>query len=153
MPLHVAICEYVEARRYAGGSLIAAAKEYAQRHSGTPIRKSISDVVSELLEVKKQDGMSIRYLQSLRSHLNRFAEHFRMNIATATAAQIENWLRRSKRGPRTRNNIRHSIVTLFNFAKVRGYLPKMMATEADYVAKAKDRGGKIGILRPEDLSK
>jgi integrase len=61
-------------------------------------------------------------------------------------------LRRSKRGPRTRNNIRLSIVTLFNFAKARGYLPKAASTEADHVAKAKDRGGAIGVLRAEQLA-
>src|SRR5436305_11735955 len=96
--------------------------------------------------------MCLRYLQSLRIHLNRISEHFQMNIDTVTAAQIEDWLRRIKRGPRTRNNIRLSIVTLFNFAKARGYLPKMIATEADHVAKAKDRGGEIGIFRPEQLA-
>ena len=152
IPRHVAINEYVEARRHAGGGLISAAREYAQRHSGASVRKRISDVVTELFAAKEQDGMSVRYLQSLRSHLNRFSRHFGMNIGTVTAAQIEDWLRRSKRGPRTRNNIRLSIVTLFNFAKARGYLPKMVATEADHVAKAKDRGGEIAIFRPEQLA-
>ncbi len=152
IPLHVAIEEYVEARQHAGAGLIAAAKEHGRRHAIATVRKSIAEAVKEILEAKKQDGMSVRYLQSLRSHLTRFAEHFRMNIATVTAAQIEDWLRRSKRGPRTRNNIRLSIVTLFNFAKARGYLPKMVATEADHVAKAKDRGGEIGIFRPKQLA-
>jgi len=151
IPLHVAIEEYVEARQHAGAGLIAAAKEHGRRHAIATIRKSIAETVKEILEAKKQDGMSVRYLQSLRSHLNRFAEHFRMNIATVTAAQIEDWLRRTKRGPRTRNNIRLSIVTLFNFAKARGYLPKMVATEADHVAKAKDRGGEIGTFTPAQL--
>jgi integrase len=152
IPLHVAIEEYVEARQHAGAGLIAAAKEHGRRHAIATVRKSIAETVKEILEAKKQDGMSVRYLQSLRSHLTRFAEHFRMNIATVTAAQIEDWLRRIKRGPRTRNNIRHSVVTLFNFAKARGYLPKMVATEADHVAKAKDRGGEIGIFRPKQLA-
>lgn len=152
MPLHVAIGEYVEARRHAGANLIAAAKEYGRRHETDTVRKSISEIVKEILAAKKQDGMSLRYLQSLRSHLNRFSEHFRMNISSVTAAQIEDWLRRTKRGPRTRNNIRLSIVTLFNFAKVRGYLSKTLPTEADHVAKAKDRGGEIGIFRPEQLA-
>jgi integrase len=152
IPLHVAIEEYVEARQHAGVGLIAAAKEHGRRHAIATVRKSIAETVKEILEAKKQDGMSVRYLQSLRSHLTRFAEHFRMNIATVTAAQIEDWLRRSKRGPRTRNNIRLSVVTLFNFAKARGYLPKMVATEADHVAKAKDRGGEIGIFRPKQLA-
>src|SRR5207248_95875 len=54
-------------------------------------------------------------------------------------------------GPRTRNNIRDSVVTLFNFAKARGYLPKTFASEADHVAKAKDRGGEIGVFTPAQL--
>jgi integrase len=153
MPLHVAIGEYVEARRHAGGSIIAAAKDYAQRHATAPVRKPIAEVVKEILAAKEQDGMSVRYLQSLRSHLNRFSEHFQMNIDTATSGQIEDWLRRNKRGPRTRNNIRLSIVTLFNFAKARGYLSKTVSTEADHVAKAKDRGGEIGVLGSEQLAK
>jgi len=152
IPLHVAIEEYVEARQHAGAGLIAAAKEHGRRHAIATVRKSVAEAVNEILAAKKQDGMSVRYLQSLRSHLNRFAEHFRMNIATVTAAQIEDWLRRSKRGPRTRNNIRLSIVTLFNFAKARGYLPKMVATEADHVAKAKDRGGEIRTFTPAQLA-
>jgi integrase len=151
IPLHVAIEEYVEARQHAGAGLIAAAKEHGRRHAIATIRKSIAETVEEILEAKEQDGISVRYLQSLRSHLNRFADHFRMNIATVTSAQIEDWLRRIKRGPRTRNNIRHSVVTLFNFAKARGYLPKMFATEADHVAKARDRGGEIGIFSPAQL--
>src|SRR5207248_1851814 len=152
IPLHVAIEEYVEARQHAGAGLIAAAKEHGRRHATRTIHKSISETVKEILAAKQQDEMSVRYLQSLRSHLNRFAEHFQMNIDTVTAAQIEDWLRRIKRGPRTRNNIRLSIVTLFNFAKARGYLPKMIPTEADHVAKAKDRGGNIRVFRPEQLA-
>jgi len=154
LPLHVAIEEFVEARRAAcGANLIAAAKEYAQRHAGmAPVRKAIAEVVAEFIEGKEALGMSERYLQSLRSHLNRFGERFQMNIGIVTAAQIEDWLRRSKRGPRTRNNIRLSLITLFNFAKTRRYLPKAVPTEAELVGKARDRGGKIGILRPEQLA-
>jgi integrase len=153
IPLHVAIEEYVEARRHAAGaSLVAAVREYSQRHAGAPVPKPIAEVVKEFVAAKEQDGMSVRYLQTLRSHLNRFSGHFQMNIATVTAAQIEDWLRRTKRGPRTRNNIRLSLITLFRFAKARGYLPRTLPSEADHVAKANDRGGKIGILRPEQLA-
>jgi integrase len=152
IPLHIAVEEYVEARQHAGASLITAAKQYAQRNAFVSVRKTVADVVEELLAAKQQDGMSLRYLQSLRSHLNRFADHFAMNLGTVTAAQIEDWLRRTKSGPRNRNNIRLSIVTLFNFAKARGYLSKTLPTEADHVAKAKDRGGEIGIFRPEQLA-
>jgi integrase len=152
IPLHIAISEYVAARKHAGAGLLAAAKEYAQRHVFVTVRKTVAEVVAELLDAKEQDGMSVRYLQSLRSHLHRFGKHFGMNISTLTAVQIENWLRSLKRGPRTRNNIRHSIVTLFNFARARGYLPKSVATEAEHVGKAKDRGGEIAIFRPKQLA-
>ena len=93
VPLHIAISEYVAARKHAGAGLITAAKDYAQRHAFITARKTVAKVVEEILNAKEQDGMSVRYLQSLRSHLNRFAKHFGMNISTVTAAQIEDWLR------------------------------------------------------------
>jgi len=153
VPLHVAVAEYLEAKRHAGPGLIAAAKEYGRRNQTGTVRKPVSDVIEEFLEAKEQDGMSLRYVQSLRSHLRRFGKHFQMPIGTMTCALIEQWLRRAKQRPRTRNNIRLSIVTLFNFAKARGYLPKHLPTEADHVAKAKDRGGEIGVLQPEQLAR
>src|SRR5216110_1915897 len=80
IPLHVAIEEYVEAKQHAGAGLIAAAKEHGRRHAIATVRKSIAETVKEILDAKKQEGMSVRYLQSLRSHLNRFA-------ATSTASR------------------------------------------------------------------
>jgi len=77
---------------------------------------------------------------------------FSTNIGSATAKLIEDGLAAQKLGPRGRNNIRTSIVTLFHFARSRNYLPKGQPTEADDVPKAKDRGGKIGILTPKQLS-
>jgi integrase len=44
-----------------------------------------------------------------------------------------------------------SIVTLFQYARAHGYLPKDQRTEAEHVGRAKDRGGKIEILRPKEL--
>ena len=38
------------------------------------------------------------------------------------------------------------------FARARGFLPKSIATEAEHVAKAKDRGGEIAIFRPKQLA-
>jgi integrase len=56
-------------------------------------------------------------------------------------------------GPRARNNLRASILTLFHFARKQGYLPRGKPTEADEVAKAKERGAHIGILKPEELAR
>jgi integrase len=104
-----------------------------------------------MLAAKKRDHLSVRYIQTLRSHLKRFASAFQTNIGSVTASLIEEWLAAQNTGPRARNNIRISIITMFHFARARGYLPKGQPTEADDVPKAKDRGGKIGILNPTQL--
>src|SRR5205814_2800233 len=73
-------------------------------------------------------------------------------ITFGAVVDVHGMLLGQKTGPRARNNIRMSVVTLFNFARSRGYLPKGQPTEAGEVAKAKDRGGAIGILTPKQLA-
>jgi integrase len=65
---------------------------------------------------------------------------------------IEQWLHGLSVGARSRNNIRASIVNLFEYGRRHGYLPKDSHTEAEDVPRAKDRGGEIGILRPQELA-
>jgi integrase len=151
IPLHCAVEEYVAARSHLHGeSLLSAVKIYAARRSNV-VEKPVQEIVDELLAAKKRDGLSLRYIQSLRSHLTRFGKAFRVNIGSVTASLIEEWLAGQKVGPRARNNIRMSVITLFQYAQKRGYLPRDQRTEAEHVGKAKDRGGKIGILRPQEL--
>src|SRR5262249_33460662 len=153
LPLHSVVEEYLAAReRLNGESLLSAAKEFARRHRHSD--KPVQEVVDELLASKKHDGLSLRYIQSLRGHLkNGFAQAFHTNIGSITASMIEAWLAGLSVGPRARNNIRNSIATLFQYARSHGYLPKDQRTEAEHVARAKDRGGKIEILRPQELDK
>jgi integrase len=113
--------------------------------------KNIKEAVEELLFTKRADGLSRRYIETLGSHLNRFGRSFEGPIQNAKAADIEHWLRGLQIQARARNNIRASIVTLFRFAQKYNYLPRGIATEADEVAKAKDRGSTIGILSPDQL--
>ena len=152
LPLLSVVEEYVAAREHLDGdSLLSAAKEYARKHKHSD--KRVRDVVDELLAAKKSDGLSIRYIQSLRSHLSRFASAFHTNIGSVTAGLIEKWLASLKVGARARNNIRMSIITLFQHARKHGYLPRDQRTEAEHVALAKQRGGEIGILKPQELAK
>src|SRR6266550_1789691 len=152
VPLHSAVEEYVAARSHLNGeSLLSVAKAHAGRRRDV-LDKRVREIVGELLAAKKRDGLSVRYIETLRSHLNRFAAAFETNIGSLAAKLIEEWLVSQKIGPRARNNIRMSIVTLFNFARSRGYLPKGQPTEAGEIAKAKDRGGEIGILSPKQLA-
>lgn len=112
----------------------------------------VPQIVGELLQAKREDGASKRYLETLRSHLSRFAAGFGDDIRVVTTADIDGWLRAQKVGGRARNNFRGSVITLFRFAQKQGYLAKGKHTEADDVARAKDRGGAIGILTPKDLA-
>jgi integrase len=136
IPLHVAIQEYLSLRK---------PTECPQ--------KLVPEVVAQLLEDKKTHGASLRHIQTLRRQLNRFASTFRTNIGSITARLIEQWLASLKVGPRSRNNYRASVVTLFHYARKHGYLPREKQTEADLVDKVKDRGKKIEILTPPQMAK
>jgi integrase len=153
VPLHSAVQEYVAARSHLleGESLLSAVKEHAARRRHV-VQKSVAEIVEEILAAKKNDGLSNRYIETLRNHLERFRNAFQTNIGSITAAMIEDWLLAQKVGARTRNNLRTSLLTLFRFARSRGHLPKGQPTEVDDVRRAKDRGGKIGILMPKQLA-
>jgi integrase len=152
IPLHAAVEEYVAARECLDGeSILSAAKEHAARRRHV-IEKKVSEVVSEFISTKEQDGLSKRYLETLRSHLNRFAAAFQTNVGSVTARLISDWLKVQGIGPRARNNVRLSIITLFHWARAQGYLPKGQPTEADDVARAKDPGGKIEIFTPKQMA-
>jgi integrase len=136
IPLHDAIEEYV-----------------AMRKRKKTIEKRVGDVVDELLEAKQQAPLSDRYIETLRTYLLRFADSFQTNIGSINTGAIVRWLDSLKIGPRSRNNVRQAVVTLFNFARRRGYLPKGETTEAADVETVRDHGGEIAILTPTELSK
>ena len=152
VPLHAAVEEYVSARAHIGGdSLLSAAKDYSARHRLVN-DKRVAEIVNELIEAKTRDGRSKRYVETLRSHLNRFAASFQTGIGSVTTPLIEAWLHSLSVGPRARNNMRTSIVTLFRFARAQNYLAKGQRTEVDDVSTAKDNGGAIGILQPKQMA-
>jgi integrase len=121
------------------------------RDSPGPTKKRVGEIAEDLLAGKLADGLSKRYLETLRSHLHRFAAAVDSGIESVSIAEIETWLRAQSVGPRARNNMRASIITLFRFARQQGYLARGLPTEADEVSRAKEVGGKIGILAPADL--
>jgi integrase len=138
VPLHVAVEEYVA---------------NALRKPKHCPNKLVADIVAELLEDKKTHGASVRYIQSLRQSLNRFAQRFHTYIGSITARLIEQWLSSLGVGPRSRNNHRMSVITFFHYARKHGLLPRDQQTEADLVDKVKDRGKKIEILSPAQMAK
>jgi integrase len=136
IPLHDAIEEYV-----------------AMRKRKKITEKRVGDIVEELLAAKQNAGLSDRYIETLRTYLNRFADSFQTNIGSINTGAIALWLDSLKIGPRSRNNVRQAVVTLFNFARRRGYLPKGETTEAADVETVRDYNGEIAILTPDQLKK
>ena len=107
-------------------------------------------MVDEIIAVKKADKLSDRYLESLQWAFAKFTSVFKCPIGNVTGPEIDHWLRESGLSPRTRNNMRNSVQTLFSFAKARRYVPKDHDEISD-VPLAKDRGGKIEIFTPSEL--
>ena len=157
VPLLDAVKSYVAAtqalRGY--GSLLDAAKDYATRQSKSCPRKSISEVVEELLAIRQkereQGRASIRDVQTLRSHLRRFAAAFQTPIQTVQLRDLNDWLRADCKTAKTYNNKRTSLVRLFHFARDQGYLPQTERTVADMAKRKKLGESEVAILPPSTL--
>lgn len=152
--LEIATAEYADAVKTLNGSgtLADAISFYLRLHPKEVPQKLVTDLVSEMSEAKRADGASQLYLKDLRLRLAQFASRFNGFIGNITSSEIDDWLRGLAVGARTRNNLRNSIVTLFRFAKSRGYLAKDRLTEADGLARAKERRNEIGILTPKQMA-
>ncbi len=153
MPLHVVVQEYAQAAKVLDGkaSLLKAAQEAAERHKAPVTANEVEDVVNELLVERERANRSERYLESLRSHLNRFKAAFRVKIGSITAIQMEAWLNNIGATARTRNNFRGSLTALFHFAQKRGYLPRGIRTEADEIEKVSVSASVANIYTPGEL--
>ena len=138
LALDTAASEYRDAKRLIRGrSLVEVARYYAAQRLLDLPAKTVTEVYQEMLQTKRSEGLSRRYLKDLESRVGRFARDFQRQISAVTGQEIKAWLQAltrelaetpggSKGGPvsnRTRNNFRMGIQTLFAFAKGQGYLP------------------------------
>jgi site-specific recombinase XerD len=150
--LEVAAAQYAHARTLLGDTPLSAAVDfYVRRHPSKIEHKPVPVVVTELLAAKLADGCSPRYLQALRYNLGKFAKRFQGGINAVAGGEVDAWLRSSGLSPRTRNNIRTSMHTLFKFAEGRRYLPKGH-DELDSVSVVNDREGDIEVFTPSELT-
>ena len=110
------------------------------------------EIYEDFREVKKSDSASIRYLHDIQRRLGRLSKHFDGLLSEVTTREIENWIAGLGCGSVARNSVRDLVITLFNFARQRGYFPKNQPTEANGVAAAKEPPSRIGIFTPEQMS-
>jgi integrase len=153
MTLHDAVEAYVKARNKLQKVSLNEAVDFYHRHHPTDLpAKTVKEVVEELLAAKRQDGASVAYLRDLNTRLPHIAAAFPGPIGQVTQGQITDWLRSLPGSMRSRINYRRVIVTLWRFARQRGYLLRDRATEADMVPTVKDNGTEIEIFRPTDFA-
>lgn len=149
--LEVAAAEYAHIKRILGDTPPTTAAEYYKRKHPKEIEvKLVKNVVAELLAAKKADKCSDRYQQCLKYNLGKFEKRFTGNISAVSGGEIDAWLRSSGLSPRTRNNIRTSLHTLFGFAESKRYVEKDH-DELESVVRVKDREGEIEVFTPAEL--
>jgi integrase len=80
-------------------------------------RITVEQLSDEVLEAKRKDGLSARYLKSLRLYLERFSRDFGNRlIADIAVEELDAWLRDLPFSPKTRTGYRTNIGVLFNHA-------------------------------------
>ncbi len=152
IPVENAAAEFVQAKQVLGEvPLLQAAEFYLKRHPARIPPRPVMAVAEEMLKFKESDGLSEEYLRHLRYDLKKFAAAFHGNIGTVMGPDIDKWLRGLGVSPRTRNNLRASVQTLFAFAKAQRYLPKDH-DEIDSVMLAKNAVSEIEIFTPKEMT-
>jgi len=162
-PLRVSLTEV--ARQFAhahkvldGKPLMEAVDFYAKHLAREALHGALSPVTLPALVKKYLESIdgekSKRYVQDLQAKLNRAAKAFTGQLRDIRAIDIDQWIKGMEgAGKRTRNNYRMAMVTLFSYAREKGYLARGQQTEAEFVTRFDDKkGGKIGIYTPKQFS-
>ncbi len=153
-PLHVAASEYANAVDSLGnaGSLTQAVEFFLHNSIRPEMTRTVSEVVEEFLVAKRANGLSETYINDATWRLRKFATDFQTSIAHVCTRDLEQWLAKLTTGLVTRNNFRRHIITLLNFARRRGYLPRDRETEAHWLEKPKIRSKPIEVFTPGELA-
>lgn len=150
--LEVALSAYVNSVKKLGGrSLDVAIADYVRRHPTTLPERTSADVLGELLEMKRRDGLSKVYLKDLTFRLGKFVGAFSVQVFRVETVMIDQWLRDLRCGPRGRNNYRRAVISFFAFAASRGYILKHQIDFENGVALAVEKSSKIEIFTPPEI--
>lgn len=130
-------------------TLQSAAKSYLSRNKQIQ-RKRVSDAVVELLELKEARKSSKRYLQDLKSRLNRFAQDFQKDACDVTTAEIQSWLDSHKLSAQSYQNNRRVVHLLFEHCVARGYAVDNPVAQTETL---EVRGGDTEVFTPAQIEK
>ncbi len=150
--LEIAVAAFAKAFTILGGDRIVEAANYFHQHgAGSITRRTVAEVITELVEQKQKRGKSKRYIADLRARCKRFAKSFVVDVDSVTTADVQKWLDKLQLAPRTARNFRGALSALFSFAEARGYVGKGM-NPVPASERIDDNGdGAIEIYTPTEL--
>ncbi len=150
VPLLSAMQEWSKARELCGSDLVAAAQAWKDMHGAARKEVTVPEAVKEFLAYKDRQGVDTK--ASYRKILPRLSS-LDLPVGSVTAKMLEDWIHQTFRQPGkqdahpvTFNTARQRLVTLWRWARKRGYLPKAAQTEAEQLDRARESREQIGIL-------
>lgn len=161
LSLNAAITDYVAAlaKLPPSASLVEAVADYAKRHPSSMPRRTVAEVVAEMLHDRQTAGCSESHLRDLESRLGRFAACFQMPIATLTAPLVRDYLRTlaGENGRpvtnRTRCNVQRIVTSLFHFARKQHFVTRELVDEIAEIDAPKKEHVETGTFTPAQLAK
>lgn len=151
--LPAAVAEYIAARQRIGNRPLADAADYYARHACLDMpQKSLAEVAQEMLDAKKTDGVSQIYRQQLLYAIQPACDVLTKPIAEISTAEIDDYLRSLTGASRSRHNVRSALVSVFEFAKSRGYIPNDRATAAMLSSRVRVKTGDVEIFSVKEMT-
>jgi integrase len=155
IPLNVAVAEFVSARKSLpdGATLSEATKFFAQRNPAALEKRTIEEVVDELLKAKAGANRSQLHVKDLEGRLKQFSKAFpNYMIAGVTGGMIQQYIDDLDLSARSKwNHLRH-IGALFRFGIKRKYLAKESIDEVEAVEMPDFAEGEIHVFTPIEMN-
>lgn len=126
--------------------------EYADNHSAEPV--TVRKVVTEFLAIKKP-AVGKRHYDDLEARLEKFfCDTFGTDmIGDVSRANISRWIDGLSGGKRTKRNYHSALISLFKFARERGYLPDDRRSAAERVTRPRADRPNSECYTAEELKK
>jgi len=139
-----ALEEWLRGRELCQGSIIQACEAWADRNCPRVKPITVADAVGKFLKFKQSKGVKTassydRTLPKLSTDLGHY------QLAAISARRLEDWLEQFSH-PVTANTHRKRIVTLWRWARDKGYLPQEVKTAAELTERSREEALEVGII-------
>jgi len=132
-------------------SIAEAVDFFLRRNPANLPKKTVREVVDEMVAAKTKAGKGDKHLADLASRLGSFADAMLMNISEVTSQMIEAHLDGKNVSGRTKQNHLKHIISLFKFCVRKKYLTKDAMDEVTGIEKPTAEHTEIEIFSPDEL--